>query len=150
MARVVVDSNVLIAARLSNDQDHDRGRSISRAIDRNELPTAYVPSNVFEEVLNYLQTRAGHDIAIETLDALVESGGYELSYTPKADFNAGRSIFRTYDGLSLTDAIIVATMQRQDVEYLYSFDDDFDAVEGITGTTARLVGRSEADGHHSV
>jgi predicted nucleic acid-binding protein len=38
MARVVVDANVLIAARLSRDQDHDQGREMANAFDRGELP----------------------------------------------------------------------------------------------------------------
>ena len=132
MARVVVDANVLIAARLARDQNHDRGLAISRAIDTGELPTAYVLSDVLEEVSNYLQARSGHATAVETLDALIESSGFVLTRTPKSDFDTGRSLFRRYDHLSLTDAIIVAAMQRLDIEYLYSFDDGFDSVTDIT------------------
>lgn len=135
MAIVAVDANVLIAARLARDQNHDRGDAITTAIDRGQLPTALVLSNVLEEVINYLQARGGHDVAVETLDALIESSGFELTRTPDADFDAGRSTFRRYDSLSLTDAIIVAAMQREDIEYLYSFDDGFDGVDGITRLT---------------
>jgi len=87
MARVVVDANVLIAARLSRDQDHDQGREMANAFDRGELPTAIVLSDVLEEVLNYLQARSTHAVAVETLDALIESRGFELVYTPKTDFD---------------------------------------------------------------
>ena len=135
MTSAVVDANVLIAARLSRDQNHERGKAISEAIDQGELPTAYVLSDVLEEVINYLQARAGHDVATETLDALIESGGFSLSQTRKTDFSAGRSLFRRYESLSLTDAVIVATMQRKEVEYLYSFDDGFDSVPDITRLT---------------
>ena len=132
MARVVVDANVLIAARLSRDQDHERGREIANAFDRGDLPTAVVLSDVLEEVLNYLQARSTHSVAVETLDALIESRGFELVYTPKADFDVGRSLFRRYERLSLTDAVIAASMGRLEIEYLYSFDDGFDGVDGIT------------------
>ncbi|MFC7029223.1 type II toxin-antitoxin system VapC family toxin [Halomicroarcula sp. GCM10025324] len=135
MAAVVVDANVLIAARLSRDQNHERGVAISEAIDQGQLPTAYVLSDVLEEVINYLQARGGHDVAIETLDALIESSGFSLKQTPKSDFDAGRSVFRQYESLSLTDAVIVAAMQREDIEYLYSFDDGFDSVPDITRLT---------------
>ncbi|WP_256290903.1 type II toxin-antitoxin system VapC family toxin [Halobellus inordinatus] len=135
MASVVVDASVLIAARLSRDQNHERGKAISDAIDLGDLPTAYVLSDVLEEVINYLQARAGHDVASETLDALIESSGFSLIQTSKTDFNAGRSVFRRYESLSLTDAVIVATMQREEVEYLYSFDDGFDGVPEITRLT---------------
>jgi len=135
MTSVVVDANVLIAARLSRDQNHERGRGISDAIDRGNLPTAYVLRDVLEEVINYLQARAGHDVATATLDALIESSGFSLVETSKTDFSAGRSVFRRYESLSLTDAVIVATMQRKEIEYLYSFDDGFDAVPELTRLT---------------
>jgi len=135
MAVVAVDANVLIAARLARDQNHDRGEAITTAIDQGQLPTGIVLSDVLEEVINYLQARGGHDIAVDTLDALIESSGFELTQTSKADFEAGRSVFRRYDSLSLTDAIIVAAMQRAEIEYLYSFDDGFDSVDEITRLT---------------
>lgn len=135
MPAVVVDANVLIAARLSRDQNHERGAAISRAIDGGELPTAYVFSDVLEEVINYLQVRAGHDVATDTLDALIESSGFSVDRTPKSDFDAGRSLFRRHASLSLTDAVIVAAMQRSELEYIYSFDDGFDSVPDITRLT---------------
>lgn len=135
MARVVVDANVLIAARLARDQDHDRAVAVSRALDSGDLPKAFVPSSVVEECMNYLQARATHETAVETLDAIIESSGFEIVHTPKHDFDAGRSLFRKYAPLSLTDAIIVAFMQRNDLEYLYSFDDGFDAVDGLSRLT---------------
>ncbi len=135
MAVVAVDANILIAARLARDQNHDRGKTIAEAIDQGHLPTAIVLSDVLEEVINYLQARGGHDIAVETLDALIESSGFELKQTVKSDFDAGRSVFRQHESLSLTDSIIVAAMQRADIAYLYSFDDGFDSVSSITRLT---------------
>lgn len=135
MTRVVVDANVLIAARLSRDQNHDRGRAITRGIDQGTLPEAYVLTDVLEETINYLQARSQPSVATETLDAIVESSGFELTYAPKTDFDTARSLFRTYEQLSLTDALIVATMQRESLEYLYSFDEGFEAVPELTRLT---------------
>lgn len=135
MAAVVVDANVLIAARLSRDQNHERGDAVTNAIDQGEVPTAYVLSDVLEEIINYLQARAGHDVATETLDAILESSGFTLRQTSKSDFDTARSLFRRYESLSLTDAIIVAMMQREGIEHLYSFDDGFDSVSQITRLT---------------
>jgi len=132
---IAVDANILIAARLARDQNHDRGTAIAEAIDQGHLPTGIVLSDVLEEVINYLQARTGHETAVETLDALIESSGFELTQTAKTDFDAGRSVFRRHEALSLTDAIIVAAMQRSDIEYLYSFDEGFDSVATITRLT---------------
>lgn len=135
MAAVVVDANVLIAARLSRDQNHDRASTLTQAFDNGTLPTAIVLRDVLAEVINYLQARAGHDVATETLDAIIESSGFSLTQTAKSDFDTGRSLFRRYEPLSLTDAIIVAAMRRTQIEYLYSFDDGFDSVDHITRLT---------------
>lgn len=135
MARCVVDANVLIAARLARDQDHERGTDLAEAFDHGDLPTAYVLDDVLQEVLNYLTAKSGHRSAVETLDALVESSGFEIYHVPKRDFDAARSLFRTYEGLSLTDAVVVATMRREGLDRLYSFDDDFDAVDDVTRFT---------------
>jgi predicted nucleic acid-binding protein len=132
VARVVIDSNILLAARLERDTNHERATPITDAIDHGTLPTAVVLSDVLAETLNYLNERAGHAVAAGTLDALIESSGFEIVRSTKSDFDAGRSLFRTYEVLSLTDGEIAAHMQRTDREYLYSFDDDFDAVEHIT------------------
>ncbi|WP_254838935.1 type II toxin-antitoxin system VapC family toxin [Natronomonas marina] len=132
MNRSVVDANVLIAARLSRDQNHETARDITREFDEGSFPTGYVFDTVLEEVLNYLQARSTHDAAVRTLDATIESNGFEIARTRKSDFDAGRSLFRRYQSLSLTDGIIAAAMDRRNLEYLYSFDDGFDAVDEVT------------------
>lgn len=135
MSRAAVDANVLIAARLSRDQHHEPGLAITEAFDTGQLPSALVLSDVLQEVINYLVTKGTHDVAAQTLDAILESSGFEVTHTPKRDFSTGRMLFRKYDGLSLTDSIIVAAMRRLDLTYLYSFDEGFDAVDGIRRLT---------------
>lgn len=129
MESVLVDSNVIIASRFSRDQNHQRGKEITEAFDHGDLPTGRIPSDALEEILNYIHTRASHDDAVETLDKLQESSGFEVVYTQKSDFDAGRSLFRRYEGLSLTDGILAAYMQRIGIDYIYSFDDDFDVLK---------------------
>lgn len=95
-------------------------------------PRGRITSDALEEIVNYVNERGGHDSAVATLDELQESGGFEIVYTTKSDFDAGRSLFRRYEGLSLTDGVLTAYMQRTGIGYVYSFDTDFDAVDGIT------------------
>jgi len=52
-------------------------------------------------------------------------------YVHTRGFLPGSELFETYDGLSFGDATIAAYMQREGIEYLYSFDDDFDTLDGI-------------------
>jgi predicted nucleic acid-binding protein len=41
-------------------------------------------------------------------------------------------VFETISRLSLADALLVAAMTTDDIEYCYSFDDDFDGIDGVT------------------
>lgn len=133
MAVVLLDSNVLIDYKdTSADGRHERATDIVRAIDRNELPTARVTNYVLMETLNWIHERQRHDIAVDLKDRLSVSAGFELVHSAQTDFTSALDLFDTYDRLSFGDATIVAYMQRTGIEYLYSFDEDFDSVEGIT------------------
>jgi uncharacterized protein len=66
------------------------------------------------------------------LDRLIEGTHFEIVHAPQSDFNAAQAVFRRYPGLSFVDATIAAHMQREGIEYLYSFDDDFDTVDDLT------------------
>ncbi|MDZ7687725.1 MAG: PIN domain-containing protein [Halobacteriales archaeon] len=132
MRVAVVDSNVLIAYVLSRDQDHDRGAEIVRRADEGKLPRCRVTNYVLGEVLNYLHNRAGQDVALDTLDRLEGSPGFEVDHCARSDFSDGMELFREYDRLTFVDSVTVAYMKREGIEYLYSFDDDFDGVDGVT------------------
>jgi len=89
MATVLLDSNVLIGARIASDHHHETAHAITTAIDGGALPTGRIPDEVLSEVLNHLHTRAGNKVAIETLDAIQASVDLEVDGTTKTDFDAG-------------------------------------------------------------
>jgi len=132
MAVALLDTNVLFASASARDEYHDRGREIIGGIDHGDLPEAIVTNYVVAETLNLTGEKLGPDVANGILDRLVEGTHFELTHAPKADFNAAQAIFRRYSERSFVDSTLAAYMHRADVEYLYSFDDDFDGVEGVT------------------
>lgn len=132
MAVALLDTNVLFASASARDEYHDRARKIVRGIDRGELPEAILTNYVAAETLNLSGETLGADAANQILDRLIEGAHFELVHAPKADFNAVQALFRRHSELSFVDSTITAYMDREDIEYLYSFDDDFDAVEGLT------------------
>lgn len=132
MPVAVVDSNVLVDYKDTKSIAHRRAEEIVHGIDGGDLPTARVTDYVLLESLNWIHERQRHDIAIDLRDRLVESAGFELVHSPQKDFHRAMELFETYDGLSFGDATIAAYMQREGIEYLYSRDDDFDALEAIT------------------
>jgi len=69
---------------------------------------------------------------------MLPPGNLRPTETPTEEtpsFTTGRMSFRRYEPLSLTDAIVIAAMQRKETDYLYSFDDGFDSVSFITRLT---------------
>lgn len=133
MAVAVIDSNVLIDYKdASPDTRHERAERIVYAIDRGDLPTTRVTNYVLLESLNWIHERQRHEIAVDLRSRLADSAGFELVHCAQTDFHRAVELLERYERLSFGDATIAAYMERTETEYLYSFDDDFDAIEGIT------------------
>lgn len=133
MAVAVVDSNILIDYKdTSADSRHDRAERIVYGIDGGDLPTGRVTDYVLLETLNWIHERHRHDIAVDLRSRLADSAGFELVQSAQKDLSAAVELFETHERLSFGDATIAAHMQRTGIEYLYSFDDDFDGLDGIT------------------
>jgi predicted nucleic acid-binding protein len=140
MARAVIDASVVIAGinADANDKRERTGFDILRGVDGGQLPTGVITSDALLEIMNVVHEREGNDAAIDLLDRFVEGAHFRLPHNSKANSGIGRSLFRTYPALSYGDAMQVAYMQQADIEYIYSFDADFDAVEDITRLTTAV------------
>lgn len=132
MAVALLDTNVLFASASARDEYHDRGLEIVRGVDHGDLPETVVTNYVVAEVLNLTAEKLGSETGTEMLNRLIEGAHFDVVHAPQSDFNAAQSLFRQYPGLSFVDATLVAYMQRENIEYVYSFDDDFDEIDSIT------------------
>lgn len=132
MAVAVVDTGILIGMADVDDRHHETATEIVRGMDHGDLPTGQVPNYVVLETLNWIHSRKRHDTAVETYRRLNSSAGFEIHQAAQKDFGRAVELFETYEGLAFGDATIVAYMEREGVEYLYSFDDDFDVIEDLT------------------
>lgn len=132
MPTAIIDTNVIVAVQSERDQYHDTAQRIIAGMDSGDLPLGRITNYVLAESLNLIGERFSHRAATGMLDRLIESAGFEIVHTTKSDFNAGQALFRRYEGLTFVDAITAAHAGRMGIEYLYSFDDDFDAVEGVS------------------
>lgn len=132
MPVALLDTNVLFASASARDTYHDRALELVRGIDHGELPESIITDYVVAETLNLTREKLGPDAANGMLDRLVEGAHFNVRSTPQADFNAAQAIFRQYPSLSFVDATIAAYMHREGIEYVYSFDDDFDRVTELT------------------
>ncbi|MFB6179102.1 MAG: type II toxin-antitoxin system VapC family toxin [Halorientalis sp.] len=132
MTVALLDSNVLIAYASARDQYHEAGAAIVRGFDHGNFPDGIVVEYVLAETLNFVHERLGHSTALDLHDRLKRGDGFDLVRVTNEDYYRADDLFQRYDGLSFVDASIAAYMRRTEIEYLYSFDDDFNAVETLT------------------
>lgn len=132
MAVAVVDTGVLIGMADVDDEHHDTAMEIVRGMDHGDLPVGRVTNYTVLETLNWIHARKRHETAVETHTRLNESAGFEVVHAAQKDFHRAVEFFETYEGLAFGDATIAAYMEREGIEYLYAFDDDFDVIETIT------------------
>jgi predicted nucleic acid-binding protein len=132
MSVAVLDTNVLFARASERDDHHDTATDIITGIDHGGLPDALVTNYIMAEVLNLTREKLGPEAGNDMLDRLIEASHFDILHAPETDFISAQAIYQKYPKLSFVDATIVARMQHAEIEYLYSFDDDFDAVDDIT------------------
>lgn len=132
MATVLLDANVVVGARLQRDQYHEPAADIVRAMDAGDLPRGRTTAYNLPEILTPIEKLGGDVPARETVEFLTESRGIAIEQISRDDFTRGLAIYRREDGVEVVDCLMVAYMQRVGLEYVYSFDDDFDRFEDLT------------------
>lgn len=131
MARALLDTTVLFAAAYRRDSAHEDARPILRGVDGASLPEAVVLDYVLAETLDGLTANAGHDAAVDFLARLEENARFHFDSLSRDTFAAAKARFRRHEPFSFVDACIVAYMRARGLEYLYSFDDDFDRADDV-------------------
>ena len=132
MPRALVDTTVLFAAAYRRDGAHDDALPILQGVDTADLPEVVVLDYVLAETLNGLTTHAGHDASTDFLNRIEENARFHIASLTGDSFATGKALFRQYEQFSFVDACIVAYMQTAGLGYIYAFDDDFDAAEGVS------------------
>lgn len=131
MPRALIDTTVLFAAAYRPDGAHEDALPILVGIDDGTLPEAVVLDYVLAETLNGLNTRAGHNSAVDFLDRIEGNARFHIDSLTADALTVGKALFRRYDRLSFVDACLVAFMQAEGIGYLYAFDAGFDAVDDV-------------------
>jgi len=131
----LLDTTVFIAAPFPREKHHKEGRAIITSVEEGALGEPVITDYILDEVVTFVRKRKGAAASIEMLDAITHSPRLRLVKVESRHFEAGLQIFRTYEGLSFTDAISVAVMRDLDIEVIYSFDSNFDGIPGIVRLT---------------
>ena len=131
-----IDTTIFIAAAFPKEKHHKEGSAVVTSIERGELGKPVITDYVLDEVVTFVRKRKSVEASIEMMDAMLYSPNFRLVKVDNRIFESGIQLFRTYDRLSFTDAVSVATMRDLEIEVIYSFDSGFDGVPGVTRLTA--------------
>jgi len=131
----LLDTTVFIAAAFPREKHHKEGRAIITSVEEGALGKPVITDYILNEVVTFVRKRKGAAASIEMLDAMIHSPRLRLVKVENRHFEAGLQLFRTYEGLSFTDAVSVAVMRDLDIEVIYSFDSGFDGIPGIVRLT---------------
>jgi len=126
-----IDSVVWIGAKLKRDKWHDKSIVILTKFLNKEITIAHVTDYVVLETVNYLLRKAGFEVALETLNLFRIHERIKVINVDERLYTRTCEIFMHYPGLSLTDASIVAAMEKVGVKALYSFDGGFDELDWV-------------------
>ncbi|PSP75441.1 VapC toxin family PIN domain ribonuclease [Halobacteriales archaeon QS_1_68_20] len=131
MGTALVDTTVLYAAGNRRAAQHELAHEIVRRADEGELPSLRVPGVVLTETMNGLRRDVGHDTAVGILKRLQEGKYVDFELEPPAVWKRGFATFEKVERLSFADAVPITSTRHHGIEYVYTFDDDFDGIDGI-------------------
>lgn len=132
----LLDSTVFIAAAFPRERHHKKAREIVSSVEEGLLGKPVVSDYIVDEVVTFVRKRKNAIASIEVLDAMLYSRNLNIVKVEGRHFEAGMQLFRTYEGLSFTDAVSVAVMRDLGIVVIYSFDSGFDAVPAIVRLTS--------------
>jgi len=118
---ILVDSCVWIAEKNQSDQSHKKVCLLLPRIKNGEYGKPMVSDYIIDEVLTYLNRKAGHKIALEALQ-FFELEEIRIEKVNGEIIKDASRIFRDFDALSFTDATTVAIMKKKTISYIATLD----------------------------
>lgn len=136
-----VDSSAFYAYFYPDDERHDDARTFFARVRDGDLPyrPLFTDDYVLDEVVTRLRMHAGYEAASEALAAIHDGSTVRCERVSAADLTAAIDRFRTYPDheLSFTDHVIVAQMERLDLDHVLTYDGDFAAFDYTTISRTR-------------
>ena len=136
MVRALLDTSVLFAAAYARDRMHNDALPILKGVNNGTLPEGIVLDYVLVETLNGLVGKASQATAEDFLDRVEVNQQFHVARLSREELSTAKSVFRRWSELSLADAALVSYARSRGLNYLYTFDDDFDGPPGISRLTS--------------
>ncbi len=131
-----IDSNVFVYALLdpkrqlkpSEIQIKNQAREIIKSIERGTKATISVVH--LSEVANIIAARSSRLQAQDVLDAIFLMQNIEIISVSREQYILANELSKRI-GIGINDCLAFALMRKMEISEIYSFDRDFDRVEGL-------------------
>jgi len=105
---------------------------IVKSIADGKLSNVVISDYVFDEVVTYIQKKIGSAESSQISQLMIDSPRIKILFMNENIFNATYHVFRSYRQLSFTDASIIVMMKNNNINYIFSFDKNFDGIHDIS------------------
>lgn len=123
---VFIDSNFIVGLAVDNDKWHEKAQELIPYL--NKKPKITCLSVVFEAI-TLINKKIGVNISKTIYDYLMDN--FTIINEDKLLCDKAIETLVKYHKLSLTDSVIIEIMKEMNLIKLFSFDTDFDRVNGI-------------------
>jgi uncharacterized protein len=127
--KVFVDSNIPMYVAGSEHQHRDAARRFLERVEAGQIE-ASTSTEVLHEILCRYSSIGRRDLAGGVYDLFVEACPVVLDVT-LADTDRARNLISESNSISPRDAIHAAVMLNHEIEWIATFDSDFDRIPGI-------------------
>ena len=128
---LLVDTGVFYAHHDEDSGRHDDANAALTKILEGRLGQPYVTDYIYDETVTLTRYRMDSVEEAKTVsDRILETGLFSMAWVREDVFKDALVVFEEYSdqSLSFTDATTVAVAESRGIDYVLSFDDDFDGV----------------------
>lgn len=132
---VFIDTGLFYALQNQRASRHETARNALSAVFEGNFGSAFTSDYVYDETVTLVQSRTrsfseARIVGNRILGRAEFPDIVELLFVSETVFDDAIDAFERYadHSLSFTDATTVALVERHDLDYVLSFDDDFDGV----------------------
>ncbi len=131
---IFLDTSFLLSLVNLEDENFSKAEKFWKAIEGGEFGGAYSSDYVLVELAAVIQARTGNmALSKKVVSALSSSRVVELLMVGQQNFADSLSEYSSQKTkLSVTDCSSIVLMKEHSIEYIASFDSDFDSVKGIS------------------
>lgn len=126
---VLIDTSFLVAYYDVRDKNHSRAVELLKELETKKFGSLYLSDYIFDETITIIKKYKGKEIAKEKGTAIVNS--LQMLNVDINVFKIAWELCKKIDALSFTDCTSLIVMKHYAIEYMATFDSDFNGLTTV-------------------